>query len=443
MHFERGRDYARAIAYLQQAADTAVRRYANAEAAHHLSKALALLTTLPATPTRDQQELLLQAALGASLMAVKGFGAVEVAHAYARARELCEQVGETPQLGLVLFGLLQFYMVRTAFHTAQELGNRLISLAQSVHDQDLLLAAHNGLGTALSYHGELGTARAHLEQSIDLYDPHTHQRRVFFYGTNLKVDSLAHLAHVLWLLGYPEQALRRGREALTLAQTQEPLHPFTLVHAANLVAVVYHLRRQEHLTQEQAEVAKRLADEHGFALESGRGTMLQGWALVAQGQVEAGLEQMHQGLEAYRATGAEAWWPYYLALLAEAYGKTGQSAEGVRWLTEALALAADSGGHWWAAELHRLHGEILLAQASPRQPLEEVEACFQHALAVARRQQARSLELRAAMSLARLWQHQGKRQAANRLLAEVYAWFGEGFDTADLQQAKTLLAVLA
>jgi predicted ATPase len=247
----------------------------------------------------------------------------------------------------------------------------------------------------------------------------------------------------LWLLGYPEQALQRGREALTLVQAQEPLHPFTLVHAANLVAVVYHLRRQARLAQEQAEVAKKLADEHGFALESGRGTVLQGWARVVQGQGAAGLRQIHQGLEAYRATGAEAWWPYYLALLAGAYGETGQSTEGVHWLTEAMALAADSGGHWWEAELHRLYGEILLAQHRHGPQGVEGEACFQHALAVARRQQARSLELRAAMSLARLWQQQGKRQMARRLLAEVYAWFGEGFDTADLQEARGLLEALA
>jgi adenylate cyclase len=326
------------------------------------------------------------------------------------------------------------------------------------------MAAHNGLGTVLSYHGELVAARAHLEQSIALYDPQKHSFRVFFYGTNLRVDSLAHLAHVLWLLGYPEQALRRGRDALTLAQ--EPFHPFTLAHVSNLAAVVHHFRQEGPLAQAQAEAGIALSGEHGFALELGRGTVLRGWALVVQGQVDRGLAQMHQGLAAYQATGAEAWRPYYLALLAEAYGKVGQLIEGLRLLTEACALADRRGETWWAAELHRLKGELLRQQAveacmkpAPPQasiadgvaggvtgglpPVAEAERCFARALDVARRRQARSLELRAAMSLSRLWQQQGNREAARRLLGEVYGWFREGFDTADLREARTLLDELS
>ena len=441
MHFERGRNYHRAVAYLQHAADTAVRRYANAEAAHHLSKGLALLKALPATAERTQQELTLQCALGASLMAVKGFAAPEVERAYARAHELCQQVGDTPQLCFALWGLLQFHIVRAEIQTALELGERLISLAQSIHDLDILMAAHNGLGTALPYRGALCAARAHLEQSIALYDPHKHHARAFFYGTNLKADSLAHLAHVLWLLGYPEQALQRGAAALTLAQAQEPLHSFTLAHVSNLIAVVHHLRREERLAQERAEVARRLSSEHGFAGELGRGTILQGWALVVQGNGE-GLMQMRQGLAAYQATGAELWRPYYLALLAEAYDKGGQLAEGLRLLAEALALIDNSGEGWWEAELHRLRGEFVLGQEDARHKAVEAEECFQRALAVAQQQQAKSLELRAAMSLSRLWQAHGKRAAARQMLAEIYGWFTEGFDTADLQGARALLAQL-
>ena len=442
MHFERGRDYHRAVAYLQRAADTAVRRYANAEAAHHLSKGLALLKALPATAERTLQELTLQCALGASLMAVKGFSAPEVERAYARAHELCQQVGDTPQLCLALWGLLQFYIVRAEIQTALRLGERLIGLAQSIHDLDLLMAAHNGLGTALPYRGELRAARAHLGQSIALYDPQKHHTRAFFYGTNLKADSLAHLAYVLWLLGYPEQALQRGREALTLAQAQEPLHSFTLAHVSNLIAVVHHLRREERLARERAEAARRLSIEHGFAGELGKGTILRGWALVVQGNGE-GLIQMRQGLAAYQATGAELWRPYYLALLAEAYGKGGQLAQGLCLLTEALALIDSSGENWWEAELHRLRGKLLLGQEGASRNVAEAEQCFQQALAVAQQQQAKSLALRAAMSLSRLWQAHGKRTAAHQILAEIYGWFTEGFDTADLQVARVLLAGLA
>ncbi|HEY7492587.1 MAG TPA: AAA family ATPase [Candidatus Tectomicrobia bacterium] len=441
MHFERGRDYPRAVAYLQHAADTAVRRYANAEAANHLSKGLALLTGLPATVERTQQEFALQCALGASLMAVKGFAAPEVERAYARARDLCPQAEDTPQHCFVLWGLLQFYMVRAAFPTALELGKRLIGLAQRLHDVDILLAAHNGLGTVLPYRGELRTARTHLEQSLALYDPQHHHARIFFYGTNLKADSLAHLAQVLWLLGYPETALQRGHEALALAHTHEPLHCFTLAHVANYLAVVHHLRREERLAQERAEVGRRLSREHGFAAEWGRGTILHGWACVLQGQGE-GLGQMRQGLAAYQATGAEVWKPYYLALLAEAYGRGRQRAKGLRRLTEALTVTANNGETWWAAELHRLRGDLLLGHAGARRPVVEAEQCFQQALAIARHQQAKSLELRAAISLSRLWQQQGRETAAYELLAPIYGWFTEGFDTADLQDAKALLEAL-
>jgi DNA-binding winged helix-turn-helix (wHTH) protein len=256
--------------------------------------------------------------------------------------------------------------------------------------------------------------------------------------TLVKVDSLA---HVLWLLGYPEQARQRGHEALTLAQAHEPLHSFTLAHVANLIAVVHHLRREARLAQERAEVARRLSSEHGFAGELGRGTILQGWALVVQGNGE-GFVQMRQGLAAYQATGAELWRPYYLALLAEAYGKGGQLAQGLRLLSEALALIDNSGEGWWEAELHRLRGEFVLGQEDTRHTAVDAEECFQQARAVAQQQQAKSLELRAAMSLSRLWQAHDKRAAARHMLAEIYGWFTEGFDTADLQGARVLLAKL-
>jgi class 3 adenylate cyclase/predicted ATPase len=432
---------AQALPYWQRAGQRAIERYANLEAVAHLRQGLEVLATLLETPERTQHELTLQAALGASLMAVKGFSAPEVERAYARAHELCQQVGDTPQLCLVLWGLLQFSIVRADIQMALELGERLINLAQSIHDLDILLAAHNGLGTALPFCGELHAARIHLEQSLALYDPLKHHARAFFYGTNLQADSLAHLAHVLWLLGYPEQALQRGHEALSVAQAQEPVHAFTLAHVANLIAVVHYLRREERLAQERAETARRLSSEHGFAAELGRGTILWGWALVVQGQAE-GLVQMHQGLAAYQATGAEVWRPYYLALLAEAYGTGGQSAEGLRLLTEASAVVDNSGEHWWAAELYRLRGELLLGHEGPGRHVVEAEQCFQQALAIAQHQHAKSLELRAAMSLSRLWQAQGKRAAARPMLAEIYGWFTEGFDTADLQDARVLLAEL-
>jgi predicted ATPase len=437
MHFERGRDAQRAVAYLHQAADNARRRSAEREAITHLTKGLALLQTLPQTPERTQQELVLQSTLGASLATVQGYAAPEVERAYARAHALCQHVGTTPQLFPVLWGLLQFSLVRAQLQTARQLGEQLLTLAQSAQDPMLLLAASNGLGTTLTHLGDFLPARAYLEQSIALYEPHMHQASACWYSIDLGVDSRAHLAHVLWLLGYPEQARRRAHEVSTLAQAL--LHPFSLAHACNLIAVIHQLCGEAALAQARAEAGLALAHEQGMVMELGRGTMLRGWALVAQGQAEEGLDQMRQGLATYRATAAEVWWPYYAALLAEGYGQSGQMVEGLRLLAEALAMTDHSEEHWWNAELQRRKGEFLLVPNASRLTVMEAEHCFQHALRIARCQQAKSLELRAAMSLSRLWQQQGKRDAARALLAPIYGWFTEGFDTADLQEAKALL----
>jgi predicted ATPase len=243
----------------------------------------------------------------------------------------------------------------------------------------------------------------------------------------------------LWLLGYPDQALASSQAALTLAQ--QLAHPFSLTLALDWAAKLHHLRREAPLTQAHAEAAMTIATDQGFPQQLAEATLRQGWALAACGHGEEGITQLQQGLAAYRATGAVGDRPYYLALLAEALAKVGQTTAGLEALTEALAMLAKSRARWWESELHRLRGELLL-QHAVAQP-GEAEACSQQALTVTHRQQAKSLELRAAMSLARLWQGQGKRTEAHQLLAEVYGWFTEGFDTADLQVAKVLLAELS
>jgi predicted ATPase len=246
-------------------------------------------------------------------------------------------------------------------------------------------------------------------------------------------------ALTLWLLGYPDQGLASSQASLALAQ--QLAHPLSLTNALYRAAMLHHLRREASLTQIRAEAAMAIATDQEFPLPLAEATHLRGWALAATGHEGEGIAQIQQGLTAYRATGAAAYRPYYLALLAEASTQVGQTAEGLEALAEALATLAKSRTRWWEAELHRLKGELLL-QHAVAQP-GEAAACFQQALAVARRQQAKSLELRAAMSLARLWQGQGKRTEAQQMLAEVYGWFTEGFDTADLQEAKALLAALA
>jgi TOMM system kinase/cyclase fusion protein len=429
---------AQAIPYWQRAGERASQRSANLEAISHLTKGLEVLKALPETPERTRQELDLQTTLGPALMATKGYAAPEVEQAYARARALSAQVEETPHLFPVLWGLQRFYLVRGEFITAAELAQQLLNLGQGAHERTLVLEAHRALGQTWLWRAELCRARAHLEGGMSLYDPQQHRAQAVLYGRDPAVDCCSYLAWALWLLGYPDQALHRSHEALRLAQ--ELAHPHSLAFAFSLAAWLHRLRREMQLTQERAEAAVSASAAHGFPLWLTQSMVLRGSALVAQGLGAEGMEIIQQGMAAWGATGAGVAQPYYLALMAEAYGQAGRAEEGLALLSRALATVHKTGERWWEAELHRLKGELLLRQASPA---EEVEACFRQAIEIARHQQAKSLELRAATSLSRLWQCQGKRAEAHDLLAPIYGWFTEGFDTADLQEAKALLDALA
>jgi predicted ATPase len=438
-HYTEAGLMAQAIPYWQQAGQQAIQRSAHLEAIAHLSKGLEVLRTLSDSPERAQQELVLQTTLGPALMATKGYAAPEVEYAYARARELCQQVGETPQLFQALWGLWYFYLVRAEFQTAHELGEQLLRLAQRVQVQVLLLLAHRVLGQTLAFLGEFSTAQVHLDQGITLYNPEQHRSLASLYGQDQGVICRSWAALALWCLGYPDQALRRSREALTLAQ--ELAHPFSLAYAICFAGMFCQLRREVQAAQERATAESALCAEQGFALYMARGMILRGWTMAEQRQGAEGLAQMRQGLASYQATGAAVFRPYYLAFLAEAYGKVGQTEAGLTALAEALAVVDNTRERYWEVEIHRLKGELLLALSAEKHA--EAEACFHQALDIARRQQAKSLELRAAMSLSRLWLQQGKRDEARELLVPVYGWFTEGFDTADLQEAKVLLTELA
>ena len=438
-HYSRSGNTAKAVDYLHRAGHQAVERSAYTEAISHLTTALDLLTALPETRERSQQELAVQMTLGMALRATKGQAAPEVERLYTRARALCERVGEPPQLFRVLWGLWSVSNQRGEDQTTLALGEQLLSLAQSLQDPDLLLEAHHALWTTLFFAGELATARPHLEEGMRLYDPQRHRAHAALYtGHDPGVCCRNIAAWSLWLLGYPDKAVASSQAALALAQRLA--HPYSLTLALYWAAVLHHFRREAPQTQAHAEAAMTLATDQGFPQQIARAMLLRGWALAACGHGEEGITQIQQGLSAYQATGAMRDRPYYLALLAEASAKVRQTAEGLEALAEALATLTKSGVLWWEAELYRLRGELLL-QHSVAQP-EESEACFQQALAVARRQQAKSLELRAAMSLSRLWQQQGKYQEARNLLAPIYDWFTERFDTADLQEAKVLLGAL-
>jgi predicted ATPase len=288
------------------------------------------------------------------------------------------------------------------------------------------------------YLGALPAARRHLEEAIAHDRPDQRCAPVIQMGHDPGVGCRQFAALTLWLLGYPAQALVRLHEALALAHALA--HPYSLAWVWICAAVVSQLRRDIPAVHAHAEAAVALSTEHGFPHWAAMGTVLWGWALAMQGQGEEGIAQVRQGIATLQATGAVLQVSYLCTLIAEVASHLGHPADSLQALAEAHTLVEQQEQRWWEAEVARLRGTLLLRRPEPLQA--EAEACLQQALAVARRQQAKSLELRATMSLARLWQQQGKRQAAHDLLALVYGWFTEGFDTADLQEAKVLLQEL-
>jgi predicted ATPase/class 3 adenylate cyclase len=438
-HFTEAGLTAQAVSYWHKAGQRATQRSAHVEAITHLTKGLGLLKALQDTPERTQHELTLLLALGAPLQATKDYAAPERRQAYTRAWELCQQVEEMLLRFPVLYGLWSCYALGGQLQMARTVGEQLLNLAQHQPDLGLLLKAHQALGVTRLCLGEFASALAHAEQGLALYDPQQHHTHTFLYGQDPEMSCCLYAAVALWVLGYPDQALVSGHEALTIAQGRS--HPYSMSMALGWAALLRQYRREVHATHERAEATMTLCTEQGFALLLAWGTILQGWALAEQGSGEVSIAQISQGLAAYRITGTEFFRPYLLALLAEVQGKVGRAEEGLRVLAEALTLVNNTGERYWEAELHRLQGELLLMQALPDE--QQATACFQQALTIAQHQQAKSLELRAAMSLARLCQRQDKRTAARELLAPVYGWFTEGFDTADLQEAKALLDVLA
>jgi predicted ATPase len=429
----------KAVGYWYKAGQRASERSAHVEALVHLRQGLALLETLPETPQRLQREVDMLIALGASLLTTKGYGAAEVGETYTYARQRCQPLEDPQRLFPVLRGLWNYYYTRAEYQTARALGEQLLTLAQRSHDSAMLLAAHRALGATWLMLGAGAAAHTHFTQGMVLYDPPQHRVYAFLYGEDAGVVCASHDAWTLWLLGYPDQGLARNDEAVTLVQ--QSAYPFSLSFALSFAAVFHQFRREVQTAQEYTEASIRVATAQGFPFWRARGALLHGWALAHQGQAQAGIEQINQGLTAYRTTGGEIGRPYLLALLAEAHGAMGQPEGGLKVLTEALALVDKTGERWYEPELCRLKGILLLQQHSDNQG--EAEACFHHAIAIAQSQQAKSWELRAATSLARLWQQQGKRAEARELLVPVYGWFTEGFDTADLQDAKALLDTLA
>ncbi|MEM5313642.1 adenylate/guanylate cyclase domain-containing protein [Paraburkholderia sp. JHI869] len=435
-HYSLSGNIPKAVEYLHRAGQQALRHGADPDAMHHLGAALGLLERLPDTPARASRELTLLLTLGPALMNVRGYGAPEVAATYTRARQLGEQLGETSQLFAALLGLRIHNMTRAQYAVARELGERMLRMAQDAKDLDWLLEAHGALGACLFLQGELDEAAAHEAQALALYDPERHQAHVFAHGVDPGSRALNFLSLIRWLQGYPDQARERSREALELAHKlgYGPTLAFSLAYAAEL----HQWRREVPLVRERAEATVAVSNEHGLPYWLAWGIILSGWARTEPGSLQDGIAQLREGLHVEQSAGGAEHRSYFLAMLADCQWRAGDVEGALLTLEQAMAIVDAIGERFYEAELHRLKGVMLLGASS-----EEAQACFLKAIAVARAQGARSLALRAASSLARLLQRAGRADEARQVLSEVFDTFTEGFDTADLQEARTLLDALA
>jgi tetratricopeptide (TPR) repeat protein len=425
-----------AVAAWHRAGQRAFARSANVEAIAHFTKALELLDALPTGPQRIERELVLRASLGPALMNVKGYAAPEVAATWERARKLCRRVGRTAQLFPVLWGLWAFYLVRARLDTADKLALQLQTLARRLGDARLGVGARYASGNTAFWRGHLTLARRQLRNAAHRGRP-TETSLLALYGEDPTVTALAYLSHTQWLLGYPDQALATSERACALARSIA--HPHSMAFALVFAAGLHQYRNEPVATRTAAEAVIALATEQGFPQWQGVGAVLGGWATAVQGEAR-GVEMIREGLALWRAIGANVSLPYWLGLLGAAHEHLGQPLEGLAVTDEALQMARAHGEHHYVAELYRQKGEFVLALGRDAR---QAERYFRQALATARRCRVRSLELRTALSLARLLRGQGRRLAARRVVAEVYRRFSEGFDTADLTSARKFLTETA
>jgi class 3 adenylate cyclase/predicted ATPase len=442
-HSVRGELWGKAVTYLREAGTRALMRSANTDAVAYLTRGLEIATTLPAGLERDRQEMSLQLALGLALQWAKGFGALEVERAYSRARDMCERVGEPGAAFQALWGLWLFSIGHGRVEAARGIADELLALAKRSADRALLLQAHHAMWPSTLWLGDPMVAWRHLEQGMALYNQEQHRSHAFLYGGHDPgVCCRSFGGWTLWVLGHPAQALERSEAANALAK--ELAHSQSLAISLHWACGVDYMRRDARSARDRAQMLISISTEQGFPQWRAAGTIFSGWARAEQGEGDAGIAQIRDYISAYRATGVAFMVPFYLSIQADACLKNGQTEGGFSAIDEALAVIATSGERLWEGELYRLKGELLRQKIKGEGQKSEAEAetCFREALDIARGQGARSWELRAAMSLSRLWQGQGKREEARKLLGEIYGWFTEGFDTADLKEAKALLKEL-
>ncbi len=433
-HFTAARRVEEAIGWWLQAGQRAAQRSAHVEAINHLKAGLDLIDAVQDAEARAGQELRLLLNLGGSLTATKGYAAQEVEQTFTRARELARELDDVGALCQAVSGIYRCHVVRADLHQARALGEELLDVAQRADQEDLVLEAERALGSPLFFLGRLRESREHLERGLALYDPAKHHSHKHRFATDPGLACAASLLLPLWLLGYPDQAVSKARETLILAQQLG--HPFSLGHTQAYTAWLYLYRREWDRARAITEEVLQLARDHGFAIWLGVGTIFHGAALAELGALDEGIAELRRGNDAIRQTGAALNQPHFLALLAQALVRAGERDEAMTLIDEAVALADEKGDCCWLAELHRLRGAFTVASNGDS---EAAERCFEQALEVARAQEAKSLELRAVMSLGRMRAERGESAEARRCLAEVYDWFDEGFDSPDLKDARALL----
>jgi predicted ATPase len=433
-HFSEARHLEKAVDYWLEAGRRAARRSANIEAITHLTKGIDTLGGLPETPERARQELSLQLALGPALMATRGWNAPEAERAYGRAQQLSERLNDDREHFNAVWGSWLVRAGEGAWDASRDVVVELFRIAERVDDTALSLQAHHAAWGTTTFLGEVTAAHDHVKQGLALYDPERHRAHALLYGGHDPgVCGYALGGLSLWLLGYPDQAAQYAREAVMLAESVE--NAPSLAHALAFTALCHQLRRDAAAVFDCSERLVTLARAHGMAQYGAAGAMARGWALAYQGQPEEGLAELRQGLEDYGATQVKAWSVYFRATLAEAYHRAGDAEAGLRTVDQALELSDQLGERFWQAGMLHFKGVMLMSLSAES----EAEKCYHTALNIARQQRAKSIELRAATGLARLWGEQGRRRAARDLLAPICGWFTEGLETADLREASLLL----
>lgn len=445
-HWEAAAEPNGAVRHYELAAGQAVIRSAHEEAIAHLRRALELLETLPPTPDRSQRELTLQLALGNSLMSARSLSSDEARLAYERANALCDHAADDWQRAPSAWGLSVIHTAAGQLQRGIEFAERLLEIAERTGEDIHFLSAHEEFAVPKYYRGEFASSLRHAEAGVQIYDTrYDHARSealAWIYPTEPGVPVRIYCAMNLWQLGFPDQAAVRAREAVELARRRG--HPFSLGFAIAFGACVQWMRGDFEAQAEAADEVVRIAERHRFPLWLGLGNMLSAVPLLKRGQTAEGTTRMLTGMDVATRLGGQAGAPVFQAMLAEVFRANGRIDRAVETLEMATALAAHLGQHFWDAELHRLRGEYRLSGADPSslamQTAEEAaEEHFRSAVAIAAGQGAKSQELRAATSLARLLRRRGKREAALAALSPVYSWFGEGFSTADLAEARSLL----